>query len=146
MPAQTAAHRAAPPLHRGAVPLPDAARALGTTTHALRMRIRRGRLVAQKRDGLWYVVLPAAQDAVPCAVQADQGVQSALVAELRSRVAFLERLTEQQAGLIAELSRRGPQSAPLATAPREPVTTRVEAVETPPVPADPTPTTARTLL
>jgi hypothetical protein len=144
MPAQTAAYRAAPPLHRSAVPLPDAARALGTTTHALRMRIRRGRLVAQKRDGRWYVVLPAAQDAVPYAVQADQGVQSALVAELRSRVAFLERLTEQQAGLIAELSRRGPQSAP--PAPREPVTTRVEAVETPPVPVDPTPTPARTLL
>jgi hypothetical protein len=92
---------------------------LGISHEAVRKRIRRGSLRAYKRDGVWYVVLPAARDggtshsqdaardAVPDSVP--DGGQDALIEQLRGEVAFLRSLTEHQAGVIAELSRRVPQ-------------------------------------
>src|SRR5437868_12413970 len=82
------------------VPLGEAARLLNTTPEALRKRLQRGKSIrGSKRDGEWYVRLPAAvasrgqdvgsppsgrvQDAPRDAAGRGQDTAAALVAELR---------------------------------------------------------------
>jgi hypothetical protein len=84
---------------------------LAISPEAVRKRIRRSSLQAYKRDGVWAVVLPAAQDggtsrgqdAARDAVQ--DGVQAGLVVQLQSEVAYLCRQLEEAAVERAELRR-----------------------------------------
>jgi hypothetical protein len=101
------------------LPIGEAAARLGITVPALRKRIRRGSIHAHKVNGHWSVSLPAEVDAGSPAGsgrgQVDAG-GDAVIAEVRARVAdqqdriaFLQRLTEHQAGVIADLTRRVPE-------------------------------------
>ena len=95
--------------------LDEAAAALGISREAVRLRIRRGTLPGERIGGHWYVrglvgrsepgtvVLPPSATDRP-ARPARAPRRDELVAELRDRVAFLERLVEHQAGVIAQQS------------------------------------------
>jgi hypothetical protein len=106
----------------GGVDVGQAARTLGITAQAVRKRIRRGTLEAYKLDGEWRIVLPVGQDGTgetardagsPGNVPAGQDrARDALIAQLHSEIEFLRRLTEHQAGVIAQLTSRPELPAP----------------------------------
>src|SRR5215210_2809394 len=64
----------------------DAARALGVSEDAVRMRVKRGKLKSDKEDGRLYVLL----DVEPTSDPTGAGLASELIEELRSRVSYLE--------------------------------------------------------
>jgi len=64
----------------------DAARALGVSEDAVRMRVKRGKLPSDKEDGRLYVLL----DTEPTSDPTGAGLASELIEELRSRVSYLE--------------------------------------------------------
>jgi hypothetical protein len=105
-------------LDAGEVPLVDAARLLNTTPEALRKRLQRGKSIrGTKRDGEWYVRLPAAVasrgqdagspppgrvlDATRDTAGYGQDVSTPLVDELRHQRAQLE---EQMAAMRQQLA------------------------------------------
>ena len=107
----------------------QAAAALGVSVDVVRKRVRRGNLRAYKVDGRWKVVLPTVQEAVQGNGQdspGDNGLdhgqdsngRAALIAQLQTENDRLWRLTEHQAGVIAQMSARmaallpAPRSAP----------------------------------
>ncbi len=119
--------------------LEQAAIALGISREAVRLRIRRGTLAGERIDGRWFVSLlgqsptdRATDRATDRPGRARQPTdRDALLTELRDRVAFLERLTEHQAGVIAQQSASladlvqrpalpEPRTAPPAETPTEP--------------------------
>ncbi|GEM_PF-1811074 len=97
------------------VTLTEAARRLGLTAIAVRKRAQRGTLAAEKVDGAWTILLPAraisGQADGPASTDGPSGhpspevgappVDSTVAAELRGRVAALERET---AGLWEQLA------------------------------------------
>lgn len=100
----------------------EAADRLGISRVALRKRLRRGTLQAYKVDGEWRVVLPGdvpelaerdqPQDGpqvVPAGSAAGPDARDSLIAHLEGEVRFLRELTEHQAGMLADLSRRVPE-------------------------------------
>ena len=87
----------------------DAARSLGITEDAVRMRIKRGTLSADKEGGRLYVLL----DNEP--IPDPTGRADELVEELRDRVRYLERQVEEERNarfradqLLARLMERVP--------------------------------------
>jgi hypothetical protein len=142
-----------PPAPGHGYPLSEAARRLGIPREALRARVRRGQVAATKLGGTWVVYLPtdigqgAATDPVTDPATAAGSDQGVLIAELRDqvrwlreRVEYFERLTEHQAGQLAEAQRQLPppvggpddhqeqQEPPTGVGPSAP-----EPVTTPPV-------------
>jgi len=100
---------------------------LGVTTEAIRKRIRRGTLRAYKRDGAWRIVLPAVpghvrDDGPDTGPDAGPDARDRLIDQLQSEVEFLRRLTEHQAGVIAELARPTPPELPAGETVKEPGT------------------------
>jgi hypothetical protein len=82
-----------------AVPLADAAAALGITVDAARKRIKRGTLLAFKAaDSTWMVPRPAV-DTEPgqCTAADHDADQSALVARLDAEIAYLHRELDRRA-------------------------------------------------
>lgn len=89
---------------------------LAVSPTTIRRMIAAGELRAEREErpqgARWIVMLPAASDAphhAPPRTGDTSLVTNALVSDLRDRVAFLERLTEHQAGQISELIRRVPE-------------------------------------
>jgi len=127
----------------GGVSVGEAARLLGTSTQAVRKRIARGSLRAYKVDGIWRVIVPQAglpgSDAARTeGVNLGEAVaQAARIQHLEGEVTFLRGLTEHQAGMIAELTRRLPElqagttvptvgpSGPISEPPQPPASTPV---------------------
>lgn len=123
--------------------LDEAAALLGISREAVRLRIRRGTLAGERAGGVWYVAPvgrsapdqtterptnrpgrgrgrgPAQRDELVDHLQAEN-------AWLRARVEYFERLTEHQAGQLAELRRQLPppqgvgEPTPPATPPTMP--------------------------
>jgi hypothetical protein len=92
-----------------ALPLTDAATALGISENALRLRIRRQQVNAHKRDGRWYVVIDQSPDESP--TQPDQLVtrlvdQSETVAALRGTIDILQADIEFLRRQVEEAERR----------------------------------------
>lgn len=93
----------------------EAARLLGTSNQAVRKRIARGSLRAYKVDGIWRVIVPQAGQAARDTARTESVTigeavaQAARIQHLEGEVAFLRGLTEHQAGVIAELTRRVPE-------------------------------------
>jgi excisionase family DNA binding protein len=138
----------------------EAAQRLGISREALRLRIRRGRVLATKSGGQWYVHLPpdtgadGRADSDPdTTADTDQGER---VAELReelgharaeinrlwSALAVRDRELERKDAIILALSQRPALPAPQGLGERagEGATMPVEAAETgekPPVPSRP---------
>lgn len=83
-----------PPTHR--MTIPDAARALGLTSEAVRGRVKRGTLPSERADdGTVYVLVEGDQVATDHQPTADPPRdQSELVDELRDRIESLERQLE----------------------------------------------------
>jgi hypothetical protein len=98
----------------------EAAEVLGTTVDAVRKRIARGSLEAEKEDGTVYVWLDTGQ---PMAGQVDGSGE--LVEELRSRVRFVERQLEAERQAHSEARR-------LLAAALERIPPQLEAPERPP--------------
>jgi hypothetical protein len=122
----------------------DAARSLGITEDAVRMRIKRGTLSADKEGGRLYVLLDNEPTPDPTG-RADE-----LVEELRDRVRYLERQVEEERNarfradqLLARLMERVPDlespAPPESPEPREePETSPVRPERTEPAePVDP---------
>src|SRR5215216_2136895 len=126
------------------IPLREAADVLGISKDAVRQRIRRRTLQADKgEDGRVYVYLDASVDDV----QTDEGDEGDLVDELRDRVRYLERQVEEERDarrradtLLAQLMQRIPEleapASPEAPEARE----SPETVEGEPERAEPQPT------
>lgn len=118
----------------------QAAARLGITAAAVRKRVRRGSLQAYKAGGTWRVVLPPGRTGTGTGTGAgyDAGqarsrprgipLRDELVEQLRTENDFLRRLTEFQAGQLAELQRQ--LVAPTAQ-PEPPATMPTEAPERP---------------
>jgi len=95
------------------ISLREAADVLGISKDAVRQRIRRRTLQADKgEDGRVYVYLDASVDDV----QTDEGDEGDLVDELRDRVRYLERQVEEERDarrradtLLAQLMQRIPE-------------------------------------
>ncbi len=131
----------------------EAAQRLGISREALRLRIRRGRVLASKSGGLWYVYLPAdtpvSEADNPLDMTGDTSTnsdQGALVVQLqgdladaRGEVARLweelqsRRLeNERKDAVILALSQRPALPAPRAEPPAEtPTAPRAEAAQSP---------------
>jgi hypothetical protein len=155
-----------------AVLLTEAARCLGATPAAL--RVRRGTLVGHERSGLWYVLLPddhellrlparsgeptvrhapaqgeqradepTAQRAPARGEHADHQVHADLVARLDAEVAFLRAALAQEQLATAELRRLlAAEQQRRLLAPVETVATQPQAAENPARATDPAPTSA----
>ena len=82
----------------------DAARVLGISEDAVRMRIKRGTLAADKQGGRLYVYLTTDQTTEPTPDRTD-----ALIAELQDRVRSLEDANRENRRIIAALTSRIPQ-------------------------------------
>jgi excisionase family DNA binding protein len=88
----------------------DAARVLGISEDAVRMRIKRGTLPADKQGGRLHVYLTTDPTPEPTPDRTD-----ALIAELQDRVRSLEEANSENRRIIAALTSRIPQ----LEAPRE---------------------------
>jgi excisionase family DNA binding protein len=89
---------------------------LGVSPTTIRRMIAAGELRAERehrpQGARWIVLLDTETDAphhAPSRAGGTSLVTNVLVTDLRQRVAFLERLTEHQAGQISELIRRVPE-------------------------------------
>ncbi len=131
----------------------EAARRLGVKDDAIRKRIQRGTLRSEKapEDGRVYVYLDTAQDAAYAGTQ-DTTYDAAedtvvLVEEMRDRIAYLERMLDQESAarteerrrhdtLMATLMQRLPELAPPRASPEphgpETVAEEPEGVDVPP--------------
>jgi excisionase family DNA binding protein len=89
----------------------DAARRLGISEDAVRMRVKRGTLEAEREGGRLYVVL----DTEPTPEPTDR--TDLLIAELQDRVRSLEEANRENRRIIAALTQRIPEIEP----PRSPV-------------------------
>jgi hypothetical protein len=120
----------------------DAARALGISEDAVRMRVKRGTLDAEREGGRLYVLLTPDPTTEPTA-----DPHAPLVDELRDRVRYLERQVEEEREarrradmLLARLVERVPeleapnQEAPESAEPRSDRPTPTEASEGPETP------------
>jgi excisionase family DNA binding protein len=87
----------------------DAARRLGISEDAVRMRVKRGTLRSEREDGRLYVLL----DADPTTDPTDR--TDLLIAELQDRVRSLEEANRENRRIIAALTSR----IPALEAPRE---------------------------
>jgi hypothetical protein len=102
------------------VPLPQAARLLGTTSESLRRRLQRGLTIhGEKRDGAWHVrradVEREISHGAPSAIDAQSRVETALERELaltremleteRRRADRLDQLLAEERQASAELRR-----------------------------------------
>jgi hypothetical protein len=117
----------------------DAAAVLGMTTGAVRNRLSQGTLRSVEEHGTVYVLLPA--DTAPDAPRDTArdtgdipGESSALVSEMRERIAFLERERERKDTILLSIAeamkdisspteqpgRVGPREQPLEGAMTEP--------------------------
>jgi hypothetical protein len=110
-------------LARRRLDVKQAAEALGTTVDAVRKRIRRGALEAERVDGKVYVWLEVDQDANRA--DAVLGAKDETIAELREQLDFLRRELEvrteesqRKDAIIAALTSRVPELR-LPTGPRE---------------------------
>ena len=107
------------------VPLSEAARILGVSKGAVRQRVRRGTLRADKGDdGRVYVYLDASMDPSPYTVDV-HAPRDELIAQLRSEVEAWREEPRRKDHIIAGLVERIP---PAIEAPSE----RRESPETPP--------------
>jgi excisionase family DNA binding protein len=93
----------------------DAARQLGISEDAVRMRVKRGTLEAEREGGRLYVILTDEPTTEPT------GRTDELVEELRDRVRYLERQVEEERSarfradqLLARLMERVPELEPPA--------------------------------
>jgi hypothetical protein len=103
----------------------EAAEALGTSVDAVRMRIRRGTLESEHdTNGRLYVWLDV--DEAP-------SDSSALISEMRDRIAFLERELERKDAILLNMTEAMKAIAPPAQeeAPPEPPEASVTATEQP---------------
>jgi hypothetical protein len=116
----------------------DAARKLGISEDAVRMRVKRGTLEAEREGGRLYVLLTKEPTTDPT----DR--TDALVEELRDRVRYLERQVEEERSarfradqLLARLMERVPElespAPPESPEPREPGPRRVRPERAEPV-------------
>ncbi len=118
--------------HRGerrgerAVPLSEAAAVLGISKDAVRMRVKRGTIDHEKRDGRVYVFLHAVPDAVP---DDDRGV---VVSDLRDQVEYLRDQLDLRA---REIERRDVIISQLTQATSN-LTDRLRELEAPAEPSD----------
>jgi len=84
----------------------EAADILGISTGAVRNRINRGTLEAERESGTVYVLLPAEHTADTQRVHGDYpGEYNALTSALEARIESLERQLEAERGSSAELRR-----------------------------------------
>lgn len=81
----------------------EAARRLGLSPDAVRGRIRRGTLEAEKRDGAWYVTMPAEDTDSPETVHDSPpvGEPVATAVDLSPLVSLVDDLTRRNADLSA---------------------------------------------
>ena len=93
----------------------DAARALGISEDAVRMRVKRGKLQSDKANGRLYVLL----DTEPTLDPAGNDLASELLVELRSRVSYLEEIIStrdeeirRRDVIISQLTQRIPEIEP----------------------------------
>jgi len=107
------------------VTIAEAARRLGISQDAVRQRIKRGTLSTYKVGNRRYVVLPPDLDADPnaptTAGRPDHDAdRDALIAQLRSEIAYLRERIERQEQIIAGLVQRMPPALPDRTATDQP--------------------------
>jgi len=88
-----------------AVPLAEAARRLGTTTDALRMRFRRGKIEGFRRAGRIFLRLPPGAGGGAEQREQDATIPAPSVDEARRLAADNERLQQQQDRLLTLLER-----------------------------------------
>jgi hypothetical protein len=95
----------------------DAARTLGISEDAVRMRVKRGKLQSDKEDGRLYVLL----DSEPTSDPTGGGLTSELLGELRSRASYLEGIIStrdeeirRRDVIISQLTQRIPEIEPSA--------------------------------
>jgi len=93
----------------------DAARTLGISEDAVRMRVKRGKLQADKANGRLYVLL----DTEPTPDPTGTDPVSELLGELRSRVSYLEGIIDtrdeeirRRDVIISQLTQRIPEIEP----------------------------------
>lgn len=93
----------------------DAARILGISEDAVRMRVKRGKLESDKEDGRLYVLL----DTEPTSDPTSPGLAPQLLEELRSRVSYLEGIIStrdeeirRRDVIISQLTQRIPEIEP----------------------------------
>jgi hypothetical protein len=114
----------------------EAAAVLGMTTGAVRNRLSRGTLQSVEEHGTVYVLLPAdtARDDAARDTGDIPGESSALMAEMRDRIAFLERELEGKDAILLNIAEavkdisppaqeeaaRESREAPVATATEQP--------------------------
>ena len=120
--------------------VPEAAQALGISPEAVRNRLSRGTLKSVKESGTVYVLLETDRPRHTSDIPTDRphDISRELLAELRDRVSFLERLLEEEREartderrrhdtLMAQLMQRIPELEP----PREPRESPSEATPQP---------------
>ena len=93
----------------------DAARALGISEDAVRMRVKRGKLPSDKTNGRLHVLL----DTEPTPDPTGADLASELLVELRSRVSYLEGIIDtrdeeirRRDVIISQLTQRIPEIEP----------------------------------
>jgi excisionase family DNA binding protein len=130
------------PVQDQSMTIPEAARALGLSVDAVRKRIRRGQLPAQKAAGVWRVRVDTPAGPRPGPDQGGSRTSPADIQELSRRVRWLETrlekaeeergelrrlllLSEQNVSALRQLA-AGPPPAPTFTVPAGPDSTAVE--------------------
>jgi hypothetical protein len=93
----------------------DAARTLGISEDAVRMRVKRGKLQSDKEDGRLYVLL----DTEPTSDPTGAHLATELLGELRNRVSYLEGIISTRGEeirrrdvIISQLTQRIPEIEP----------------------------------
>jgi hypothetical protein len=109
----------------------DAADILGITTGAVRSRLSRGTLQSVKEGGTVYVLLPAGTHRHAARDATDMPDESsALMSEMRDRIAFLERELERKDAILLNMTEAMKAIAPPAqeesSEPREAPVTATE--------------------
>jgi excisionase family DNA binding protein len=109
-----------------ALPLPQAAKALGLTTRTVLRQVAAGRLSGTKTGGRWVIDVPASLASATALTTSGEDV---LRARLRDAEATIARLTAERDSAVSErdrvwatlnatLSRALPEPTPAAPAPR----------------------------
>jgi hypothetical protein len=108
--------------HEQRLTLSEAAQVLGTSKDALRMRVKRGTLRAEKgEDGRVHVWVNVSSHDDPNTVhpQVEAEAWRELIAELRDRVRSLEDANRENRRIIAALTQRIPEIEAPSQEPRE---------------------------